>query len=73
MADTGLSDELEMFRRTVEAFARDAVAPVAARHDHDETFPYEVVQGMAEMGLFGLPFPAEYGVWAATTSPCASP
>ncbi len=61
MADTGLSDELEMFRRTVEAFARDAVAPVAARHDHDETFPYEVVQGMAEMGLFGLPFPAEYG------------
>jgi short/branched chain acyl-CoA dehydrogenase len=59
--DTRLSDELEMFRKTVEAFARDVVAPVAAYHDETATFPYEVVEGMADMGLFGLPFPEEYG------------
>ncbi|HSA40478.1 MAG TPA: acyl-CoA dehydrogenase family protein, partial [Mycobacterium sp.] len=42
-------------------FARSVVAPVAAKHDAEHTFPYEVVAGMAEMGLFGLPFPEEYG------------
>ncbi|MGW4367788.1 acyl-CoA dehydrogenase family protein [Nocardia takedensis] len=46
---------------TVREFARTVVAPVAAEHDANHTFPYEVVQGMAEMGLFGLPFPEEYG------------
>jgi short/branched chain acyl-CoA dehydrogenase len=56
-----LTDELELFRRTVEAFAREVVAPVAAHHDETATFPYEVVRGMADMGLFGLPFPEEYG------------
>jgi short-chain 2-methylacyl-CoA dehydrogenase len=61
MAATRLSDELEMFRQTVEAFAREMVAPVAVHHDATATFPYEVVRGMADMGLFGLPFPEEYG------------
>ena len=42
-------------------FARNVVAPVAAKHDAEHSFPYEVVAGMAEMGLFGLPFPEEYG------------
>ena len=37
------------------------VAPVAAKHDAEHSFPYEVVAGMADMGLFGLPFPEEYG------------
>ncbi|MBH0780924.1 acyl-CoA dehydrogenase family protein [Nocardia bovistercoris] len=46
---------------TVRDFARSVVAPVAAEHDANHTFPYRVVAGMAEMGLFGLPFPEEYG------------
>jgi len=46
---------------TVRDFARSVVAPVAAEHDAAHSFPYEVVAGMAEMGLFGLPFPEEYG------------
>ena len=37
------------------------MAPVAAKHDAEHSFPYEVVRGMADMGLFGLPFPEEYG------------
>ncbi|MEU6558929.1 acyl-CoA dehydrogenase family protein [Nocardia nova] len=46
---------------TVRDFADQVVAPVAAKHDAAHTFPYEVVAGMADMGLFGLPFPEEYG------------
>ena len=59
--DTRLSDEQQSLRKTVEEFAREVVAPVSYEHDKAKTFPYEVVAGMAEMGLFGLPFPEEYG------------
>ena len=56
-----LPDEYSQLAKTVRDFAREVVAPVAARHDADHSFPYEIVAGMAEMGLFGLPFPEEYG------------
>ncbi|WP_322756063.1 acyl-CoA dehydrogenase family protein [Frankia sp. Cas3] len=61
MPDTRLTDEQESLRRTVAEFAREVVAPVAAQHDENKTFPYEVVAAMATMGLFGLPFPESYG------------
>ena len=61
MVDTRLSEEQEHLRKTVEDFARKVVAPVAAYHDSTSTFPYDVVRQMGEMGLFGLPFPEEYG------------
>ncbi|WP_131747070.1 acyl-CoA dehydrogenase family protein [Frankia sp. Cppng1_Ct_nod] len=61
MPDTRLTEEQESLRRTVAEFAREVVAPVAAKHDEEKTFPYEVVAGMAKMGLFGLPFPESYG------------
>jgi short-chain 2-methylacyl-CoA dehydrogenase len=61
MLDTRLTEEQESLRKTVEDFAREVVAPVSYAHDRDKTFPYEVVRGMADMGLFGLPFPEEYG------------
>ncbi|AVH22102.1 acyl-CoA dehydrogenase family protein [Nocardia cyriacigeorgica] len=56
-----LPDEYRDLALTVRDFANQVVAPVAAEHDANHTFPYKVVQGMAEMGLFGLPFPEEYG------------
>jgi short/branched chain acyl-CoA dehydrogenase len=59
--DHKLSPELEDLRKTVEAFAHDVVAPVIAEHYEHETFPYDVIRQMGEMGLFGLPFPEEYG------------
>jgi len=59
--DTRLTEEQEQLRKTVEEFAREVVAPVAAYHDETRTFPYAVVRQMGEMGLFGLPFPEEYG------------
>ena len=56
-----LPEDYRDLKATVADFARTVVAPVAAQHDRDHTFPYEVVKGMADMGLFGLPFPEEYG------------
>jgi short/branched chain acyl-CoA dehydrogenase len=56
-----LPDEYQQLVKTVRDFAREVVAPVSAKHDAEHSFPYEVVAGMAEMGLFGLPFPEEYG------------
>ena len=56
-----LPDEYQQLVKTVRDFAREVVAPVAAKHDAEHSFPYEVVAGMADMGLFGLPFPEEYG------------
>jgi short-chain 2-methylacyl-CoA dehydrogenase len=61
VTEFGLSAEQEQLRQTVEAFAREVVAPVAAHHDAAKSFPYEVVRQMGELGLFGLPFPEEYG------------
>jgi short-chain 2-methylacyl-CoA dehydrogenase len=56
-----LPDEYQQLTKTVRDFAQSVVAPVAARHDAEHSFPYEVVEAMAEMGLFGLPFPEEWG------------
>ncbi|KAA0018406.1 acyl-CoA dehydrogenase family protein [Antrihabitans cavernicola] len=56
-----LPEEYDQLAKTVRDFAQSVVAPVAAEHDANHTFPYKVVDGMADMGLFGLPFPEEYG------------
>ena len=56
-----LPDEYQQLAKTVRDFAHSVVAPVAAQHDAEHSFPSEVVAGMAEMGLFGLPFPEEFG------------
>ncbi|MET0698119.1 MAG: acyl-CoA dehydrogenase family protein [Mycobacterium sp.] len=56
-----LPDEYDQLAKTVREFAQTVVAPVAAKHDEEHSFPYEVVAGMADMGLFGLPFTEEYG------------
>lgn len=56
-----LSEEHQDLSDTVRDFADNVVAPVSAKHDEEHSFPYEVVKQMADMGLFGLPFPEEYG------------
>src|SRR5689334_8857528 len=61
MIDHRLPEEYEDLRKTVEAFAREQVAPVIGELYEREEFPYELVAQMAGMGLFGLPFPEEYG------------
>ncbi|MFD9814737.1 acyl-CoA dehydrogenase family protein [Streptomyces sp. NPDC059080] len=59
--DHRLPDELEELRRTVEAFAHDVVAPQIGEYYEQHAFPYPIVREMGRMGLFGLPFPEEYG------------
>jgi butyryl-CoA dehydrogenase len=59
--DFDLSDEQESFRKVVRDFAEAEIAPHAERWDRDHIFPVETVLAMGELGLFGLPFPEEYG------------
>jgi short/branched chain acyl-CoA dehydrogenase len=61
MVDFELSEEHQDLVKSVGEFADEVVAPVSAKHDEEHSFPYEVVSQMADMGLFGLPFPEEYG------------
>src|SRR5687767_1964481 len=48
-------------REMVRQFARDDVAPVAARHDAEATFPWANIRKMGELGLLGIPWPEELG------------
>ena len=48
-------------REMVRSFARESVAPVAAQHDADSTFPWENIKAMGELGLLGVPWPEEIG------------
>ncbi len=61
MSRPRLSADLEEFRASVERFAHDVVAPVIGEYYEADKFPYEIVSEMGRMGLFGLPFPEEYG------------
>ena len=56
-----LNDEQEALRSTVEDFAREVVAPVIGGYYERGEFPYDIVARMGKLGLFGLPFPEEYG------------
>lgn len=59
--DFELTEEQRSFRDLVREFAEEVVAPAAAGYDEREEFPLEVVKRMAELGLFGIPFPEEVG------------
>ncbi|WP_395296118.1 acyl-CoA dehydrogenase family protein [Kitasatospora hibisci] len=61
MLDHRLNSEYEELRRTVAEFAQDVVAPKIGEFYEQGEFPYEIVREMGRMGLFGLPFPEEYG------------
>jgi short-chain 2-methylacyl-CoA dehydrogenase len=56
-----LNDEQEELRQTTADFAREVVAPVIGGYYERGEFPYELVARMGKIGLFGLPFPEEYG------------
>jgi alkylation response protein AidB-like acyl-CoA dehydrogenase len=59
--DFDLTEEQRSFQLLVREFAEEVVAPAAAGYDDREEFPLEVVKRMGELGLFGVPFPEEYG------------
>ena len=59
--DFDLSPEQQEFRAAVRGFAEEVIAPRAEEMDRLEEFPLDIVKQMGAMGLFGLPFPEEYG------------
>jgi (2S)-methylsuccinyl-CoA dehydrogenase len=59
---TGLDEELEMIREQFRRYAVEKVEPFAHDwHLKDELIPMEIIEELAEMGVFGLTIPEEYG------------
>jgi (2S)-methylsuccinyl-CoA dehydrogenase len=59
---SGLDDELEMIRDQFRRYADERVAPFAhGWHLRDELIPIEVISELAELGVFGLTIPEEFG------------
>ena len=65
--DFDLSEDQKAIADLCREFARDEVAPRAEALDANAEFPYDLVKKMADLGLFGLPFPEEYGGAGADT------
>ncbi len=60
-----LDDEFELVQETFRRFAEERVVPVAEQVHRDNTdIPEDLITGLAEMGLFGLSIPEEYGGFA---------
>jgi alkylation response protein AidB-like acyl-CoA dehydrogenase len=47
--------------RTVRTFVEDKILPVATELEHRDEYPTDIVEGMKDLGLFGLTIPEEYG------------
>jgi (2S)-methylsuccinyl-CoA dehydrogenase len=61
-----LDEEFDMVRDTFHRFAEDKIRPVAEHiHRTNADIPDEIIEGMAEIGGFGLSVPEEYGGFAA--------
>ena len=59
---SGLDDELEMIRDQFRRFADEKVAPFCHEwHLKDDFIPMEIIEELAELGVFGLTIPEEYG------------
>lgn len=51
----------QQLARTVRDFADNVVAPASYEYDTERRLPIEIINQMGDLGLFGLPLPAEYG------------
>src|SRR5512139_4340190 len=57
----GLTDIQEEILKTVRSFVDEQILPVAGELEKKDEYPTEIVEGMKELGLFGLTIPEEYG------------
>jgi alkylation response protein AidB-like acyl-CoA dehydrogenase len=57
----GLTEIQREILATVKTFVDKEIIPVAQELEHTDTYPQEIVNGMKEMGLFGLTIPEQYG------------
>ncbi|MCB2127504.1 MAG: acyl-CoA/acyl-ACP dehydrogenase [Rhodobacteraceae bacterium] len=59
---TGLDDDLEMIRDQFRRYAEDRVVPNAHDwHLRDELIPMSIIEELADLGVFGLTIPEEFG------------
>ena len=66
---SGLDEELEMIRDQFRRFADDRVVPNAHEwHLKDELIPIEIIEELAELGVFGLTIPEEFGGFGMSKS-----
>jgi alkylation response protein AidB-like acyl-CoA dehydrogenase len=56
-----LTDIQSEILKTVRTFVEDKILPVATELEHKDEYPTDIVEGMKELGLFGLTIPEEYG------------
>ena len=57
----GLTDIQQEILSTVRGFVDKEILPVATELEHRDEYPTEIVEGLKELGLFGLMIPEEYG------------
>src|ERR1700741_4125026 len=57
----GLTDVQQSILETVREFVDKEIIPHAQRLEHDDVYPADIVDGMREMGLFGLTIAEEHG------------
>ncbi|MGQ0483387.1 MAG: acyl-CoA dehydrogenase family protein [Pseudonocardia sp.] len=57
----GLTEVQQEILSTVRSFVDKEIIPHAQQLEHSDTYPQDIVDGMKEMGLFGLTIPEEYG------------
>lgn len=50
-----------MLRNMIREFAQKEIAPVAARIDREEIFPWDIIRKMGKLGIMGMTVPPEYG------------
>src|SRR5436190_21749289 len=62
-----LTEEQDLFKRTVHEFAEREIVPVASELDEKDQYPRETLAKMAELGVLGLLVPEEFGGAGATT------
>ncbi len=56
-----LTQEQEMIRDSLRAFAQERLAPFAAEWDRNHTFPREALRELAELGALGMVVPEQWG------------
>jgi alkylation response protein AidB-like acyl-CoA dehydrogenase len=57
----GLTDDQREILKAVKGFVNAQILPVATELEHKDEYPTQIVEGMKEMGIFGLMIPEEYG------------
>ena len=57
----GLGEDQQEILKAVRGFVEKSILPVATELEHADEYPTEIVEGLKELGVFGLMIPEEYG------------